>query len=193
MNKFKKEIYQKLDKLETTSRSFTRIISNLVDKITKLENDLVEEKLSKNNTNQEFVYINHNLEHSPTIGEQYKDNIYEYVDNAYKFNVEYIKAINFLTDFKPSYIDSSKLRDEMLNKKVVDLKRCEIEDLAPKEKSIVGYSIYTSQETQVAKVLNQPFDFDPITIIRVAKYIQEVQDLDYKVSKYAEFEDYEEE
>ena len=189
----KKEIYQKLDKLETTSRSFTRIISNLVDKITKLENDLVEEKLSKNNTNQEFVYINHNLEHSPTIGEQYKDNIYEYVDNAYKFNVEYIKAINFLTDFKPSYIDSSKLREEMLNKKIGDLKRSEIENLAPKEKSIDGSSDCTMLETTVSKVLFQPFDFNPEWVIRVAEYVKEVQDFDYKVSKYAEFEDYEEE
>lgn len=193
MNKFKKEIYQKLDKLETTSRSFTRIISNLVDKITKLENDLVEEKLSKNNTNQEFVYINHNLEYSPTIGEQYKDNIYEYVDNAYKFNVEYIKAINFLTDFKPSYIDSSKLREEMLNKKIGDLKRSEIENLAPKEKSIDGSSDCTMLETTVSKVLFQPFDFSPEWVIRVAEYVKEVQDFDYKVSKYAEFEDYEEE
>lgn len=182
----KKEIYQKLDKLENT-------ISNLANKITKLENDLVEEKLSKNNTNQEFVYINHNLEYSPTIGEQYRDNIYEYVDNAYKFNVEYIKAINFLTDFKPSYIDSSKLREEMLDKKVGDLKRCEIEDLAPKEKSIVGSSIYTMPETQVSKVLNQPFKFNPELVIRVAKYIQEVQELNYTISKYAEFEEYEEE
>lgn len=189
----KKEIYQKLDKLETTSRSFTRIISNLVNKITKLENDLVEEKLSKNNTNQEFVYINHNLEYSPTIGEQYKDNIYEYVDNAYKFNVEYIKAINFLTDFKPSYIDSSKLREEMLSKKIGDLKRCEIEDLAPEEKSIIGNSVYTTPEVWVSEVLNQPFKFDPVLVIRVAKYIQEVRDLDHKVSKYTEFKADEEE
>lgn len=193
MNKFKKEIYQKLDKLETTSRSFTGIISNLVDKITKLENDLVEEKLSKNNTNQEFVYINHNLEHSPTIGEQYKDNIYEYVDNAYKFNVEYIKAINFLTDFKPSYIDFSKLREEMLNKKIGDLKRSEVENLAPKEKSIDGSSVCAMLETTVSKVLFQPFDFSPKWVIRVAEYVKEVQDFDYKVSKYVEFEDYEDE
>ena len=189
----KKEIYQKLDKLETTSRSFTRIISNLANKITKLENDLVEEKLSKNNTNQEFVYINHNLEYSPTIGEQYKDNIYEYVDNAHKFNVEYIKAINFLTNFEPSCIASIKLRAEMMDKKIGDLKRCEIENLAPKEKSIVGSSVYTMPETQVSKVLFQPFNFSPEWVIRVAEYVKEVQDFDYKVSKYAEFEEYEEE
>ena len=185
MNKFKKEFYQKLDKLENT-------ISKLENKITKLENDLVEEKLSKNTTNQGFAVVGNTLEYFPTIGEQYKDNIYKYVDNAYKFNVEYIKAINFLTDFKPSYIDSSKLREEMLNKKIGDLKRSEIENLVPKEKSIVGSSIVQTLETTVSKVLFQPFDFSPEWVIRVAEYVKEVQDFDYKVSKYAEFEDYEE-
>ena len=186
----KKEIYQRLDNLENK-------ISKLENKITNLENDLIkerlsrntiEEKLSRNTYNQSHVVLR-SFEH-PSGVEQYENNS---DNNLFKFTVSYIKAINFLNCFKYSFIGSIKLRDEMLNKKVVDLKRCEIEDLAPKEKSIVGYSIYTSQETQVAKVLNQPFDFDPITIIRVAKYIQEVQDLDYKVSKYAEFEDYEEE
>lgn len=186
MNKVKKEIYQRLDVLENK-------ISKLENKITNLENELVEEKLSKNNTNQEFAYINHNLEYSPTIGEQYKDNIYKYVDNAHKFNVEYIKSIIFLTNFEPSHIKSFKLRTEMMSKKTGDLKRCEIEDLAPKEKSIVGNDIYTMPVTHVSDVLYQPLNFDSITVMRVAKYVQEVKDFDYKVSKYAEFKKCEEE
>lgn len=186
MNKFKKEFYQKLDNLENK-------INKLENKTTNLENELVEEKLSKNTTNQGFVFVNSAPEYSPTIGEQYKDDIYEYTYNAHKFNVGYIKAINFLTSFEPSCIASIKLRAEMMDKKIGDLKRSEIENLAPKEKSIDGSSDCTMLETTVSKVLFQPFDFSPEWVIRVAEYVKEVQDFDYKVSKYAEFEDYEEE
>ena len=183
----KKEFYQKLDNLES-------IISKLGNKIIKLENDLEKEKLSKNITNQKIAFVtNSGLEYYPTTGEQCKDTIYAYVDNVFKFNVGYIKALNFLTDFEPSCIKSVKLREEMLSKKIGDLKRCEIEDLAPEEKSIIGNSVYTTPEVWVSKVLNQPFKFDPTLVIRVAKYIQEVQDFDYKVSKYAEFKTGEEE
>lgn len=180
MNKYKKELYQKLDNLES-------IISKLGNKIIKLENDLEKEKLPKNITNQKIAFVtNSGLEYYPTTGEQCKDTIYAYVDNVFKFNVGYIKALNFLADFEPSCIKSVKLREEMLSKKIGDLKRCEIEDLAPEEKSIIGNSVYTTPEVWVSKVLNQPFKFDPTLVIRVAKYIQEVQDFDYKVSKYSE-------
>lgn len=182
MNKRKKELYQKLDNLES-------IISKLGNKIIKLENDLEKEKLSKNTINQGIALVNDsNLEYYSTIGNQYEDTIYTYVDNAFKFNVGYIKALNFLTDFEPSYINFVKLREEMLSKKIGDLKKCEIEDLAPKEKSIIGSNVYTTPETRVSKVLNQPFKFDPTLVIRVAKYIQEVQDFDCKLSKYTEEE-----
>lgn len=180
MNKYKKELYQKLDNLES-------IINKLGNKIIKLENDLEKEKLPKNTINQEIALVNDsNLEYYSTIGNQYEDTIYTYVDNAFKFNIGYIKALNFLTDFEPSCIKSVKLREEMLSKKIGDLKRCEIEDLAPEEKSIVGNSVYTTPEVWVSKVLNQPFKFEPTLVIRVAKYIQEIQDFDYKLSKYVE-------
>lgn len=182
MSKYKKELYQKLDNLES-------IISKLGNKIIKLENDLEKEKLSKNTTNQEAAFVtNSGLEYYPTTGEQCKDTIHTYVDNVFKFNIGYIKALNFLTDFEPSYINSVKLREEMLSKKIGDLKRCEIEDLAPEEKSIIGNSVYTTPEVRVSKVLNQPFKFEPTLVIRVAKYIQEIQDFDCKLSEYAEVE-----
>lgn len=185
----KKEIYQRLDNLENK-------ISKLENKITNLENDLIkerlarntiEEKLSRNTADQSYVFVKP-FEHFSTV-EQHEDTV---TNNLFKFMVEYIKAINFLTNFEPSCIASIKLREEMLNKKIGGLKRSEIENLVPKEKSIVGSSIVQTLETTVSKVLFQPFDFSPEWVIRVAEYVKEVQDFDYKVSKYAEFEEHEE-
>lgn len=185
----KKEFYQRLDNLENKISKLENKITNLEDKLIeeRLARNTIEEKLSRNTADQSYVFVKP-FEHFSTV-EQHEDTV---TNNLFKFMVKYIKSINFLNCFKYSCIASIKLREEMLNKKIGGLKRSEIENLVPKEKSIVGSSIVQTLETTVSKVLFQPFDFSPEWVIRVAEYVKEVQDFDYKVSKYAEFEEYEE-
>lgn len=47
-------------------------------------------------------------------------------------------------------------------------------------------------ETGVSEVLNQPFKFGTVRGVRVAKYIQEIQDFGYKAFKHAEIKEHEE-
>lgn len=52
-------------------------------------------------------------------------------------------------------------------------------------------SVYTMSETGVSEVLNQPFKFGTVRGVRVAKYIQEIQDFGYKAFKHAEIKEHE--
>ena len=200
MNKFKKEIYQRLDVLEKENKELL--------KNNKILQEAVQEVKSGNKTFE--------------IG-KILDKLRQFIKDSYTFTIEYINSLYFLNNFKISNIDSIKLRKEMLDKKIGDLPACKykepiyndelvhlinvlnlekLEDVDspddtnyPKLASISSdYIIQIVDKTIcVSDVLSKILNFDPITIIRVAEYVQEVLDLDYKVSKYAEFEEYEEE
>lgn len=200
MNKFKKEIYQRLDVLEKENKELL--------KNNKILQEAVQEVKSGNKTFE--------------IG-KILDKLRQFIKDSYTFTIEYINSLYFLNNFKISNIDSIKLRKEMLDKRIADLPACKykepiyntelvhlinvlnlekLEDVDspddtnyPKLASISSdYIIQIVDKTIcVSDVLSKILNFDPITIIRVAEYVQEVLDLDYKVSKYAEFEEYEEE
>ena len=200
MNKVKKEIYQRLDVLEKENKELL--------KNNKILQEAVQELKSGNKTFE--------------IG-KILDKLRQFIKDSYTFTLGYINSLYFLNNFKISNIDSIKLRKEMLDKKIGDLPACKykepiynaelvhlinvlnlekLEDVYspddtnyPKLASISSdYIIQIVDKTIcVSDVLSKILNFDPITIIRVAEYVQEVRDLDYKVSKYAEFEEYEEE
>ena len=200
MNKFKKEIYQRLDVLEKENKELL--------KNNKILQEAVQEVKSGNKTFE--------------IG-KILDKLRQFIKDSYTFTLGYINSLYFLNNFKISNIDSIKLRKEMLDKRIADLPACKykepiyntelvhlinvlnlekLEDVDspddtnyPKLASISSdYIIQIVDKTIcVSDVLSKILNFDPITIIRVAEYVQEVLDLDYKVSKYAEFEEYEEE
>ena len=200
MNKFKKEIYQRLDVLEKENKELL--------KNNKILQEAVQEVKSGNKTFE--------------IG-KILDKLRQFIKDSYTFTIEYINSLYFLNNFKISNIDSIKLRKEMLDKRIADLPACKykepiyntelvhlinvlnlekLEDVDspddtnyPKLASISSDNIIqiVDKTICVSDVLSKILNFDPITIIRVAEYVQEVLDLDYKVSKYAEFEEYEEE
>ena len=200
MNKVKKEIYQRLDVLEKENKELL--------KNNKILQEAVQEVKSGNKTFE--------------IG-KILDKLRQFIKDSYTFTLGYINSLYFLNNFKISNIDSIKLRKEMLDKRIADLPACKykepiyntelvhlinvlnlekLEDVDspddtnyPKLASISSdYIIQIVDKTIcVSDVLSKILNFDPITIIRVAEYVQEVRDLDYKVSKYAEFEEYEEE
>lgn len=202
MNKFKKEIYQKLDNLEKENKELLK------------NNKILQEAVQKLKSGNKTFEIGKIL-----------DKLRQFIKDSYTFTIEYINSLYFLNNFKISNIDSIKLRKEMLDKKIGDLPACKykepiynielvhlinnlnldkLEDIDspattnyPKlaVASISSdYIIQTAEKTIcVSDVLSKTLNFDPITIIRVAEYVQEIRDLDYKVSKYAEFEEYEEE
>ena len=200
MNKFKKEIYQRLDVLEKENKELL--------KNNKILQEAVQELKSGNKTFETGKIL---------------DKLRQFIKDSYTFTIEYINSLYFLNNFKISNIDSIKLRKEMLDKRIADLPACKykepiyntelvhlinvlnlekLEDVDspddtnyPKLASISSdYIIQIVDKTIcVSDVLSKILNFDPITIIRVAEYVQEVLDLDYKVSKYAEFEEYEEE
>ena len=200
MNKFKKEIYQRLDVLEKENKELL--------KNNKILQEAVQELKSGNKTFETGKIL---------------DKLRQFIKDSYTFTLGYINSLYFLNNFKISNIDSIKLRKEMLDKRIADLPACKykepiyntelvhlinvlnlekLEDVDspddtnyPKLASISSdYIIQIVDKTIcVSDVLSKILNFDPITIIRVAEYVQEVRDLDYKVSKYAEFEEYEEE
>ena len=200
MNKFKKEIYQRLDVLEKENKELL--------KNNKILQEAVQELKSGNKTFETGKIL---------------DKLRQFIKDSYTFTLGYINSLYFLNNFKISNIDSIKLRKEMLDKRIADLPACKykepiyntelvhlinvlnlekLEDVDspddtnyPKLASISSdYIIQIVDKTIcVSDVLSKILNFDPITIIRVAEYVQEVLDLDYKVSKYAEFEEYEEE
>ena len=200
MNKVKKEIYQRLDVLEKENKELL--------KNNKILQEAVQELKSGNKTFETGKIL---------------DKLRQFIKDSYTFTIEYINSLYFLNNFKISNIDSIKLRKEMLDKRIADLPACKykepiyntelvhlinvlnlekLEDVDspddtnyPKLASISSdYIIQIVDKTIcVSDVLSKILNFDPITIIRVAEYVQEVRDLDYKVSKYAEFEEYEEE
>lgn len=195
MNKVKKEIYQRLDNLEKENKELL--------KNNKILQEDVQELKSGNKTFE--------------IG-KILDKLRQFIKDSYTFTIEYINSLYFLNNFKISNIDSIKLRKEMLDKKIGDLPACKykepiynaeliqlinslnlgkLEDIdspaATNYSKLADASISSDYIIQISDVLSKTLNFDPITIIRVAKYVQEVLDLDYKVSKYAEFEEYEEE
>lgn len=199
MNKVKKEIYQRLDVLEKENKELL--------KNNKILQEAVQELKSGNKTFE--------------IG-KILDKLRQFIKDSYTFTLGYINSLYFLNNFKISNIDSIKLRKEMLDKKIGDLPACKykepiynaelvhlinvlnlekLEDVDspddtnyPKLASISSdYIIQTVEKTIcVSAVLSDTLNFDPITIIRVAEYVQEIQDFDYKVSKYAEFKEYDE-
>ena len=161
----KKEFYQKLDNLENK-------ISKLENRITKLENDLMEEKLSKNTTNQGVALVADTLEPSPTIGEQYKDNIYE----VYKENEKgvfswrqqgYFGSLQNCTNAVKSYVLLNEINNhtlaevkEILNK--IDSIKVQIIDLTEEPKKLLKESkhpnIYKSlmRLSKLTKKLHHP-------------------------------------
>lgn len=195
MNKVKKEIYQRLDVLEKENKEL--LINN------KILQEAVQELKSGNKTFETGKIL---------------DKLRQFIKDSYTFTLGYINSLYFLNNFKISNIDSIKLRKEMLDKKIGDLPACKykepiyndelvhlinvlnlekLEDVySPDDTNypkLADASISSDYIIQISDVLSKTLNFDPITIIRVAEYVQEVLDLDYKVSKYAEFEEYEEE
>lgn len=199
MNKVKKEIYQRLDVLEKENKELL--------KNNKILQEAVQELKSGNKTFE--------------IG-KILDKLRQFIKDSYTFTLGYINSLYFLNNFKISNIDSIKLRKEMLDKKIGDLPACKykepiynaelvhlinvlnlekLEDVYSPDDTNYSklasissdYIIQTAEKTIcVSAVLSDTLNFDPITIIRVAEYVQEIQDFDYKVSKYAEFKEYDE-
>lgn len=202
MNKLKKEIYQRLDALEKENKELL--------KNNKILQEAVQEVKSGNKTfeiGKILDKLRQFIKDSYTFTIEYINSLY-FLNNFKISNIDSIKLRKEMLDKRIADLPACKYKEPIYNAELIQLINSlnlgKLEDIdspaATNYPKLAAASISSDYIIQIAEktmcvsdVLSKTLNFDPITIIRVAEYVQEVRDLDYKVSKYAEFEEYEEE
>lgn len=202
MSKYKKEIYQKLDNLEKENKELLKNNKTLKEDVQKLKSVNKTFEIGKI-----LDKLRQFIKDSYTFTIEYINSFY-FLNNFKISNIDSIKLRKEMLDKKIGDLPACKYKEPIYNTELVhlinNLNLDKLEDIDSPDDTNYSklaavsissdYIIQTAEKTIcVSDVLSKTLNFDPITIIRVAEYVQEVRDLDYKVCKYAEFEEHEEE